>query len=343
MTGDDRRATDDRVASPTRRRWLPWTIAAAAVVVVAAATGGILLASAGGDADAVEPGATSSSPLQTPTPTAEAPAVALGGDCAAALTDAEAGDILGEAASPESRVRVGDGGVLGGVDCGWTGSSGNGLQVSVYPVGVVPAEVLALAGRQPQCDGGDRCEYAQVFGEAWVMARAFEAGVPERVVGLVGPRAEAAPGTPGAPGAGAWIVPDCDALREDVAAALGRSDLRPYAGDASPAGMGWDVLTANGAAGWCAMHGTGDDRYLEQISADFGPGSAGFPDAALAAAGATPVDVLGADRAFLRADQGPEGSTVYVEAGGNTLAVSARFLDQQALLGLAGDIVAGRR
>jgi hypothetical protein len=333
-----------------------------AIVIVAALSGGAIgAANFLRMGDASEPIATptatqtqtptptptsSATPTTTPVPTTPDPApvspIALGGDCGAALTAEEASAISGEPVAPSDVLSASDPAVLGGVACAWhrEGERWDVLGIAVYPFAVIPPSVQEMVGVVPLCDGGGECAYAERFGDAWVYAWGRTADEVVGLVSMVGPRAASIPGTRLALPANAWKEPDCEALRTFIGDHLGRTDLTPYAGDAQPQGMSWDVLTENGAATWCSSLGEGDGSLLEQIEVLLGPGSAGVDPFALESQGAVRVEVPGAKEAWLVSVTDRPDTAVYAVAEGNVLEVTTRFLDDATLVDLTAAVLA---
>ncbi|MFG6403397.1 hypothetical protein [Microbacterium sp. P04] len=285
-------------------------------------------------------------PTQTPSPsTSSVPSsstIALGGDCTRALSADEASQLVGETVRAWPRLAAYDPAVLGGVACSWTGPDETWalLGVGVYPYGVVTPDIEALTAQTPECSGGGECAYAERYGDAWVYAWGSNADQVRAAVSIVGPRASLDPGVSSSVPAGAWAAPDCESLRAFIGEQLGRDDLVPFAGDAHPQGMEWDLLTANGAAAWCSALGDGDGSLMEQFEVFLGPGAVQIEPAALTLTGAAPITVPGASEAWFVAGSDIRTPSVLVSADGNVLQVSARFLDEQSLIDLTGALLA---
>ncbi len=175
------------------------------------------------------------------------------------------------------------------------------------------------------------CEYAELHGAAWVVASADTLEDAIAAVQLVGPRAAGDPGSPAEQRPGAWAAGDCESLELLVGTTLARDDFSPYAGDAMPYGLEWDVLTLNGVAQWCSVLGTGSPSVSEQVQIYVMPGSRDVqPDSEQ---DVTPIEVAGASAWLI------DAPGVLASTGDNAILVTARFLTSDQLAAIAQQVI----
>jgi hypothetical protein len=331
-----------------------WVSGAVAVALVAAIAGGVGIGATWSAPPPVTGPVTPSptptlsptladpSPTPTPTPVRDP---ALVGDCGSMLTTAEVSSSAGTAM--ESRPSTGSGfsfvdaaPTVGGLSCAWSSEEPYAfLSLSFYPLAVVPAELQGVVDVVPPCVGGGDCVYASVFGDVWVVASGTSAEQITAAVNVAGPRAAASFGTAERRSPG-WSIPDCDSILGLATQHLGRTDFSGWSSDARPHGWAWDVLVANGAASWCGTHGGGNADYLDELEVAAFPGLGDINRSGLQERGAETVQVAGASEAWLLRADAPNSSAVYAVSNGNVLIVSGRFISDEALIDLAGELIA---
>lgn len=311
---------------------------AVALVLIGVVSGGAVTTAAllGSDArPAPAPTVSETEPVPTPTPTPTptpepapeptapaAPAQGVtpfAGECANALDDAAVESVTGiDMVRSDYRWKTGANEVLGGIDCVWV-SDGVYLAATAhlfaYPEAVVGEDLRAgtPTGCTPIEDGSRvQCAAAGLAGGTWMVVRAAgDAGVVT-AAGVEGLFADAsarlanhpAP-SPAVRTAQWWALPDCAELAASVdpgsygferVALLSQSSR----GEATDSLEG--IALFAGATSWCELHftsGDGDTSRGEVVRVDVVPGGAiAFPTA-LAADGAQPVSVAGAQAAVV--------------------------------------------
>jgi hypothetical protein len=201
----------------------------------------------------------------------------------------------------------------GGVLCRWQLDGWAMAELMVFPVDVVPADILA-ASREPGCVQYDEfdaaCSAALETATAWIsLSRGSDNGhpltaAPEGFSGalqLVADRLDAW-GTPGAVEAVAesWTPVDCGALAEtiDVADRLGDDYEAGYPGDGVEHTAAI-IMAGAGAFQQCQWYGF-PDGMTATATVVFLPGAAPFWERSAAElVGAVPAQVAGAERALV--------------------------------------------
>ena len=364
LTPDERAAMRARIVGGARgirpvgahrNAWIAGSIAAALVVAIA---GGVVAASTlnAPPVDAtpspsvtatveppVEPTPTATpARTATPTPTPESPAVAFDGDCATVLSDDDLSALVGVPMTLSNGLSAEDAGVLGGVVCQWR-AQGEGYEavgVQVFPAAVVPESLQGSLGVPPDCRvDGFSCRAAQRFGEAIVSAWGARDDQVTRLLEAVGPRAAASPGRARTLPSDAWTVPDCDRVLQIAEAARGRGDLVPHQGDYYPSGLAWDVMSAKGAAGYCALDNRSAVDAATVVDIFFGPGST--PDlAGIARRSGAEVAVAGADAAWFFPEFTSTMDYLLVQSGPNVLTIGTASMNDEEMAQLAAGLVA---
>ncbi|MDF2992036.1 MAG: hypothetical protein K0S37_2550 [Microbacterium sp.] len=338
-------ARDIKPAGAHRNAWIAGSIAAVLVVAIAGGAVATSTLSAPQIANSPSPTVTATTeptPSGTPTPIPDLTpssvpgAIAFEGDCTRMLTDTEASQIAGDPMTRPSRDRVWNATILGGISCQWRAVSATAVQgfdVSVLPWDAVPDAVRDRDGVMPECADETPCAYGQRYGAAWVTAEGIGRDNLVALVQMVGPRAANEVGSVQALPANSWAIPDCE---QDVLPvlrkAIGRADLDLSATDSIPNGISWDVLEANGAAGWCRVGAAREDGSdFIALDIDLAPGAIS-DDSRIAALGARAVSIPGASRAWFI--PGIEPSTVgkvRADALGGSLEVSGENLSAAQL------------
>jgi hypothetical protein len=343
--------TGARRMKAARARRTQLASVAAAVVLVAAVVTGVSFAALNPIDRVAEPVETTNTPTptptQTPTPTPTptatpdpvvVPSIALDGDCGRVLSDAEASEILGTLAEAAAPPNVARSSPLGGVSCNWhvAGTSIPPLQLSVFPIDVVPASVAEVSGQVPECDpaSGDECVYAERFGGAWVLASGGLSEQMVRAVEIVGQRAAAQPGSRPEGADNGPVLPGCETLRTVVADVLGRADLVvPYAGDAAPRSMWWSIMEANQLVSWCGIMGDPQEGVTELISVQQSRGSGDISQDVLGSMSAVAITLPSGRTAWYSLGVDSDSSPAVIASVGNSVVVvSSRFLEQADLV-----------
>jgi hypothetical protein len=294
-------------------------------------------------------------PTPEPTPQPTAPAAPpegvtpFAGDCAAALDEASVEAVAGiDMMLSDYRWRTGADDVLGGIDCVWV-SDGVYLAATAhlfaYPEAVVGEDLRA--GTPTGCasiEDGARveCTQAGTVDGTWMVVRAAGDTDAVTAAGVAGLFAEASTRLADHPTPSPalrtpqwWSLPDCAEVAASVdpavygferVALLGQSSR----GEATERLEGIALFAE--ATSWCELHftsGSGDTSSGEVVRVDVVPGGAiAFPTA-LAAAGAEPVTVDGAQAAVIAPGLDRyEGSGAVVVAtdGVNVLLVTPDFI-----------------
>lgn len=363
LTPDERAAMRARIVggargiSPVgahRGAWIAGSIAAVLVIMIAGGVAATTTLGAPEIATTPSPVSTESSPTPSPTPTPEpvvtptkaaptTPVLAFGGDCSAVLSETAVSSVVGVPMALSPGLPVWDATWLGGVSCQWRAqdtTQWQALNVTVLPWSLVPETVRAKAGVIPSCEG-DSCEYSQRFGEAWVVVAADNADIAVRTADEVGPRAAASPGSARALSPRAWNLPDCQQqLAEAVSGALGRDDLGPIGTDNVPTGQSWDALTANGFAAWCSFAPvTYDEATPPGVRIGIAAG-ARFDASEVERAGGTPVQLDGAQQAWVIDEPSLKMLRLVADAPGGLIDISGSNLTEEQLRTVAAAVVA---
>jgi len=352
-------ARDITPAGAHRGAWVAGSIAAVLVVGIAGGVAVTSTLSAPPVASTPSPtGAetTAPTPITEPTPTASPTSsasatpgrvpltLALDGDCARVLSDAEVSEATGVPMTLSRFVTAYDAGVLGGVSCQWA-ASGDGYQtvgVDVFPQAVVPESVRSTLGVPSDCTvDGMSCRSVERFGDAVVEVRGTQDDIVSSLLAMVGERAAASPGRATTIPGGRWVVPDCERVREVADVARGRGDLVAHRGDALPWGLTWEVLSANGAAGFCALDNLSAVDTATVVDIALGPGSAPDLDEVQRSSGRS-VGVPGADAAWFFSGYTSTSDVLLVQAGENVLTIATGNMTEQEMVEIAGAIVRDR-
>lgn len=283
-------------------------------------------------------------PSESPTPGAPSPAIALEGDCARVLSDAEVSEATGVPMTLSRNLPTYDAAVLGGMSCQWAaqGDEYRAVGVDVFPEAVVPEGVRSALGVPSDCAvDGMSCRSAQRFGDAVVEVRATQDDTVSSLLAIVGERAAASPGRAATLPGGSWVVPDCERVLEVADAARGRGDLGGHQGDYVPWGLAWEVLSANGAAGFCALDNLSAVDTATVVDIWFGPGSAPDIDAVRRSSG-SPVVVAGTDAAWFLPEYTSTSDLLLVQAGANVLWIATGNMTEQEMVQIAEAIVRDR-
>jgi hypothetical protein len=330
------------------------SIAAVLVVAIAGGVAATSTLSAPPVTSTVSPTATllpmptpdASSPTPSPTPTpAETPAAvartAFDGDCDQVLDAQTVSTIVGAEMVPAVRGTVYDPAVLGGITCAWgaTSDSYRGVAVTVFPAEVVPDSVMTTFGVPSDCAfSGLSCETAGRFGDAVVSVRGSTDDEIAALLAAVGERAAERAGTPRALAGDAWQVPDCASVLEAAEAARGRGDIGPHRGDYLPTGLQWEVMSANDAAGFCALDNLSAVDTATVVDIWLGPGSS--PESAeIDGQGGVPSSVTGAEAAWFIPGREYTAQRLIVRSGGNTLLVQTASMTEEEMIRVAEGLV----
>ena len=299
-------------------------------------------------------GATSAPPTPTPSASAEpttessvtddaeaepiTPETAFAGDCAQVLTDEDLGAIAPatwtltdlHGADPASDL-------AGALSCRWDGAGAGAVSVDILPLSLVSDEALATPDivACPETEGPELCMAELAVGDSWLIAGAGSEDALSAVVGRVGARLIGQHPVAAPLPAGSWAVPDCSVI-VDAARDGGMPDAEPgVQNDSQPYGPLWDVLVADGRAGWCAAHQPEDDG----IAVTFYPGGA---DRGRQPSGED-FEVEGADRGWITVDDAGL-TTGVLDAGVNRLTFAGYgYIDmQEDLLGSILSVLAER-
>lgn len=263
-----------------------------------------LLATAGCASDPAPTETATAAVAETPTPTVTidpAPVLALGGDCADLLSDADATAAVGTSmAYFAPRWSSGATELLGGLACTWSTTDeymGAVLTVVAYPDAVVPDEVRT-AWAQPGCDGASlpTCWRSGTVAGTWIYASAQDSSLASQVWDTAASHAtaDAAPATAQSSW---WATPECADLdaRSDLAAAAGVDALTVAVSEMSSAATTApsSIPALRGTTTSCTWTRVDGDTW-GSFSVVFVPGGGDYIATALAADGAEPVDVAGA-------------------------------------------------
>lgn len=359
LTPDERAAMRARIvggardiapAGAHRSAWIAGSVAAVLVVGIAGGVAATSTLSAPPVATTPTVTATATPPTtpvpqptpeRTAAPTPTAPALALGGTCAAALSDDEVSSIVGVPMTLSNGLPADDARTLGGLSCQWR-AEGEGYQavgVAVFPASIVPDELRDSLGVPPDCSiDGYSCRADERFGDAVVSVWGSADAEVTSVLAVVGPRAAAIPGEARGLPAGSWSVPGCEEVLRIAESARGRGDLAPHQGDYHPWGLAWEVMSANGAAGFCALDNRSSVGAAMVIDISFGPGSSVREQEIARRAGAS-ADVPGADAAWYLAGFTSTFDLLVVQSGPNVLTIATGNLTEDEMTGLAAGFV----
>jgi hypothetical protein len=287
-------------------------------------------------------GTSTPTPTETTSTQARAP---FDGDCAGLLDAGRISEVTGGNATAKADEALHTGllgdsasaALLGGLSCVWgvEGGIAAELTVSVFPVAVVPDQVLA-DGRQFGCWGWGYCGIAREQSGTWVrvdLARndvmsdvsAEEEAALTAVADAVFTEAFSHPaaelsGVPAPADPDRWNL-DCAALLPTVEGVFGTTQLTPgFQTDSFPQGPVWDVLTAGEIAAWCPWyHSSGTGEVQTEIDIRLGV-AAPDPDL-LAQRGYHPMEFGGVDAAYRSDELNGAGPGVLLVADGNVLLV----------------------
>ena len=352
---------------PAGARRTQMIAASIALVLVAGVTGGAIATAAIFGSEAIPPVATptptltspdptpTTEPTPTSTPTPDPPAppaegvVAFGGSCANILTDGEV-DALRGVDMMLSDYRWLDGGdaVVGGIDCVWVSAEEYlSAVVHVYAFPEATAPSWAIDMYAPGCTdlGGDfprvQCTTTEVIDGTWLLVTATAAAdliTGSGVDALFSAAAARLPSypapVPATPTAQWWAPMGCAAIVAQI----------------DPAIYGFErVALLDGLptspSMVCELHftsGSGDNTSGEVVSIRIVPGGAITFPTALAAEGATPVTVTGAQSAVIAPGLDRyEGSGQIIVAtdGVNTLLVTPDYIRETAAALPIADVV----
>ncbi len=330
-----------------RNAWIAGSIAAVLVVAIAGGVVATSTLSAPQIAETPTPTATVAPVVPTPTPTPSAtpsstPVVAFDGDCGNAMSKNDVSALVGVPMVLSNGLAAGDARVLGGVACQWRsgGEQYQAVGVDVFPAAVVPESVRGSLGVPSDCKmGGLACRSTERFGDAIVSAWGARDDEVAALLEAVGPRAAASPGRPGTIPSGAWALPDCADVLKIAEAARGRGDLVPHQGDFLPNGLAWDVMSANGAAGYCAVDNRSAINVASVVDIFFGPGSS--PDLAeIARSSGSETVVAGADAAWFFPELTPSFDYLLVQSGPNVLMIGTKAMIEEEMAQLAAGLIA---
>jgi hypothetical protein len=347
-------ARDIKPVGAHRGAVIAGSIAAALVIAIAGGVAATTTLSAPEIATTPSPAPTESTPTPSPTSTPEpivtptqaaptTPVLAFGGDCSAVLSESAVSALVGVPMESSPGLPVWDATFLGGVSCQWRAqdtSQWQALNVTVLPWSLVPEAVRARAGVTPSCEGGP-CDYSQRFGDAWVVVNADDADIAVRAAAEIGPRAAASPGIERQLPSGAWKLTDCqEQLADAVSGALGRDDLGPIGTDNVPMGQEWDVLTASGFADWCSFAPvTYDEVTPPGLRIGIAAG-ARFDASEVEAFGGTPVEVDGAQQAWVIEEPSLTALRLVADAPGGLIDVTASNLTEEQVRTVAAAVLA---
>lgn len=336
-------AHDIKPVGAHRNAWIAGSVAAAMVVAIAGGVAVTSTLSAPEIATTPSPTVTTtttpipipaptSAPTPTMSPTTVLQALAFGGECSVVLDDETVSEFFGVPMKPGTNL-LGGARVLGGVSCTWIPvSAGEGVPVTmtVVPWEAVPDSVRQEVGLVPPCVGGSVCSYSERHGDAWVNAESDDVEGAAAAVQNIGPRAAETPGIARALSSDAWSIPDCESeVLPAVREALGRDDIGPIQTDYFPHGQAWDVLTSNGAAGWCGFSGHSEDvSTLFTMDLTFWPGGTLDEDAAAGDDRRQSFPLAGGVSGWLYPENPPNvASELDAAARGGVLNVRGRGLD----------------
>lgn len=245
------------------------------------------------------------------------PEMAFAGDCSQVLTDEDLNAIapatwtLTDLNGPTPASAL-----AGALSCRWDGAGGGVVSVDILPVSLVSDEALATPDivTCPDNEGPDLCMAELAVGDSWLIAGAGTEDALSAVVGRVGARLIGQHPVAAPLPAGSWALPDCSAI-VDAAREGGMPDAEPgVQNDSNPYGPLWDVLTADGRAGWCGAH----QPQVDGIAVTFYPGGA---DRGREPTGED-FEVDGADRGWITVDDAGLATGI-VDAGVNRLSFAS--------------------
>ncbi|MFS0733457.1 hypothetical protein ABC304_15850 [Microbacterium sp. 1P10UB] len=312
----------------------------------------------------------SSSPTPSPTPTEPpppVPVVAFDGDCSRVLTDEEASQAAGVPVSllgdigplslyPESAASAR---LLGGMSCSWRSDDtgiGGFVSVTVLDARAVPADITDAYSTTDCSSLSGVCETVRVVGDAWIGAT-----VPRTVSNLGSPTEEelqsidddlafvidavssrlpetSAVAVPRQ--AAWWQLSPCEAQRAAVDRAAGGSMEAQFPGDFVPEGLSWDAMVAAGVIQWCPWYLYTDSGGgpLFEIYAQPGVSS---PDVDyLERNGLTPVEIQGADSAWIGySETYPDNGMLVAVSGDNRLTVKFSVISEDVLRGMVAELL----
>ena len=310
---------------------------AVALVLVGGVTGGAITTAALIGSD-VAPAPVSTPTERSPSPTPPAPSPtpsvppqqeepspspaavpAFGGDCGSTLTDEEVDALRGIGmVRSDYRWRTGANDVLGGIDCVWVSAEAYltaTVHLFAYPDSVVPQSVrdAAAAGCVESGNGpAVECTGSGIVDGTWLLVRAYGPADQITASGVDALYSSAAARLPGHPRAVAaertaewWTQPDCSALAAAIDPAsygFERVAVLEPAGTSDPGLRPEGIVSLVGAAYSCDIHftaGSGDTTSGEVVRIDVVPGGAVTFPTAVAAEGASPVTVNGAQSAVI--------------------------------------------
>ncbi|AZS36380.1 hypothetical protein CVS47_00981 [Microbacterium lemovicicum] len=310
----------------------------------------------------------SPTPSLTPTePPPPVPAVAFDGDCSRVLTDEEASEAAGEPVSlfgrstdsslyPETTASTN---LLGGIQCAWRGEEigiGSFVSVTVLDARAVPADVTDKYSASVCTGLSAVCETVRVVGDAWIGAT-----VPRTVSDLGSPTEDELQSidnalafvidavssrlpetsTVAVPRQSSWWAPgSCEAQRAAVDRAAGGSMEARFPGDFVPEGLTWDAMVAAGVIQWCPWYRYSDTGRGPLFQIYSQPGAAA-PDADyLERARLTPVEVDGADSAWIAySETYPDEGMVVAVRGDNRLTVTFSGTTEDGLRAMVAELL----
>lgn len=337
--------------------------ASIALVLVAGVTGGAIATATIFGSDAIAPVSTPTptvtspdpTPTTEPSPTPDPPAlpaegvVAFGGSCANILTDAEVDALRGvDMMLSDYRWLDGSDAVVGGIDCVWVSAEEYlSAVVHVYAFPEETAPSWQIETYPPGCTelGGDfpqlQCTRAEVIDGTWLLVSATaaadlitEAGV-DALFSTAAARLPSYPApVPATPTAQWWGPMDCSAVVAQIDPAL-------YGFERVALLDGQPTMPAT----MCDLHftaGSGENTSGEVVNIRIVPGGAITFPTALAAEGATPVTVTGAQSAVIAPGLDRyEGSGQIIVAtdGVNTLLVTPDYIRETEVALPIADVV----
>ena len=328
-----------------------------AAVLIIAVAGGVAATSTLGApeiATTPSPAPSTSTPTPSPTPTPEpvvtptqavptTPVLAFGGDCSAVLSESAVSSLVGVPMTLSPGLAVWDATWLGGVSCQWRAqdpSQWQALNVTVLPWSLVPEAVRSRIGVTPGCEGGP-CDYSQRFGDAWVDVGTDDPDIAVRAAAEIGPRAAASPGIERPLSSGAWKLTDCqEQLADAVSGALGRDDLGPIGTDNVPQGQDWDVLTASGFAAWCSFAPITYDETTPPSLRIGIAAEARFDPSEVERFGGVPVQVDGAQHAWVIDEPSLKALRLVADAPGGLIDIDGRNVTEAQLRTVGAAVLA---
>ena len=140
--------------------------------------------------------------------------------------------------------------------------------------------------------------------------------------------------------AAAWAVPECDTIRDAIDGARGRGDIVDHRGDYYPRGFDWEVMSARGAAAYCAVDNlSAPEGKATVVDVMLGPGSTPDLDA-ISRYGGIRTDVAGADAAWYLPDFTSTASLLVVQSGPNTLSVATQSMTEEEMAQVGAAVIA---